>query len=63
MPGHNSHSGLKMETEPDGKAACENASFSQTCAFIHIRLSSGILRLPQPCVSLSLENKAVRDTL
>lgn len=59
MPGHNSHSGLNMETEPDDEAACENTSFSQT-AFTHIRLSSGILRLPLPCVSLSLENKTVK---
>lgn len=56
MPGHNSHSGLNMETEPDDEAACENISFSQTCAFTHIGLSSGILRLPLPCVSLSLED-------
>lgn len=62
MPRHNSHSGLNMETEPDDEAACENVSFSQTCAFTHIGLSSGILRLPLPCVSLSLKDRK-RHTL
>lgn len=62
MPGPKNHSGLRMETQPDHGAVCQNASCSQTrrhtLGFLQVSLS-----LPLPCLSSSLGNTLLRDTL